>query len=85
MGFPVARKSMQTLETSPIRTSHCSNKSYKELSVEDLLASTKTKQELEAIEFDGKSETRIHIEKFVQEKPEAVALLLRNWLNEDWE
>ena len=25
------------------------------------------------------------IEKFVEEKPEAVASLLRNWLNEDWE
>lgn len=24
------------------------------------------------------------IEKFVDENPEAVALLLRNWLNEDW-
>jgi len=56
-----------------------------ELSVEDLLASTKTKQELESIEFDGKSETRVQIEKFVAENPEAVALLLRNWLNEDWE
>ncbi|PKM49837.1 MAG: flagellar M-ring protein FliF [Firmicutes bacterium HGW-Firmicutes-7] len=56
-----------------------------ELSVEDLLVSTKSKQELESIEFDGKSETRIQIEKFVQENPDAVALLLRNWLNEDWE
>lgn len=56
-----------------------------ELSVEDLLATTKSKQELEVIEFDGKSDTRIQIEKFVQENPEAVALLLRNWLSEDWE
>ncbi|PKM95707.1 MAG: hypothetical protein CVU84_02570 [Firmicutes bacterium HGW-Firmicutes-1] len=56
-----------------------------ELSVEDLLVSTKSKQELESIEFDGKSETRIQIEKFVQDNPDAVALLLRNWLNEDWE
>lgn len=56
-----------------------------ELSVEDLLESTKTKQELEAIEFDDKSETRVQIERFVQENPDAVALLLRNWLNEDWE
>lgn len=55
-----------------------------ELSVEDLLASTKTKQELNEIEFDGKSGTRVQIEKFVQENPEAVALLLRNWLSEDW-
>lgn len=56
-----------------------------ELSVEDLLVSTKAKQELESIEFDGKSETRVQIEKFVEENPEAVALLLRNWLNESWE
>ena len=32
-----------------------------------------------------KSEARVLIEKFVEEKPEAVASLLRNWLNEDWE
>ncbi|MBC7961210.1 MAG: hypothetical protein H7X94_15225 [Vallitaleaceae bacterium] len=56
-----------------------------ELSVEELLASTKSKHDLEIIEFDGKSDTRVQIEKFVTENPEAVALLLRNWLSEDWE
>ncbi|QUI23225.1 hypothetical protein HZI73_13405 [Vallitalea pronyensis] len=56
-----------------------------ELSVEDMLASTKEQQDLEEIEYDEKSETRVQIEKFVDEKPEAVAQLLRNWLNEDWE
>lgn len=56
-----------------------------ELSVEDMLASTKEKQELEDIEFDDKSDTRKQIEKFVDENPEAVALMLRNWINEDWE
>lgn len=56
-----------------------------ELSVEDMLASTKVSEELEAIEFDDKSEARVQIEKFVEENPEAVAQLLRNWLNEDWE
>ncbi len=56
-----------------------------ELSVEDMLATTKERQELENIEFDDKSETRQHIEKFVDEKPDAVAQLLRNWLNENWE
>lgn len=56
-----------------------------ELSVEDMLASTKEQQELEDIEFDDKSDTRVQIEKFVDEKPDAVAQLLRNWLNEDWE
>ncbi len=55
-----------------------------ELSVEQLLATTKENQGLEDIEFTEKSEARSMIEKFVDEKPEAVAQLLRNWLNEDW-
>ena len=55
-----------------------------ELSVEELLATTKENQDLEDIEFSEKSETRKMIEKFVDENPEAVAQLLRNWLNEDW-
>ena len=36
------------------------------------------------IELEDKSDSRIMIEKFVDENPEAVALLLRNWINEDW-
>lgn len=56
-----------------------------ELSVEQLLATTKENQTLEEVEFSERSETRIMIEKFFEENPEAVALLLRNWLNEDWE
>ena len=57
-----------------------------ELSVEDLLATTKEGQEVvEDIDMNDKSDTRIAIEKFVDENPEAVALLLRNWLNEGWE
>ncbi len=55
-----------------------------ELSVEQLLATTKENQSLEDIEFSDKSETRKLIEKFVDENPEAVAQLLRNWLNDDW-
>lgn len=57
-----------------------------ELSVEDLLATTQEddKQNLDEIELSDKSETRQLIEKFVDENPEAVALLLRNWINEDW-
>ncbi|MDO5519486.1 MAG: hypothetical protein Q4G58_03220 [bacterium] len=55
-----------------------------ELSVEDLLATTKENQDLEDIEYGEKSETRKMIEKFVDENPEAVAQLLRNWLNDDW-
>lgn len=54
-----------------------------ELSVETLLQST-PEVELEDIEVESKSETRKMIEKFVDENPEAVANLLRNWLNEDW-
>lgn len=58
-----------------------------ELSVETLLQTTKENQEesLEDIGFKEKSEARVLIEKFVDEKPEAVATLLRNWLNEDWD
>lgn len=55
-----------------------------ELSVEQLLATTKENQEIEDIEFNQVSEVRKMIEKFVDEKPEAVAQLLRNWLNEEW-
>ena len=54
-----------------------------ELSVESLLQST-PQAELENIEVETKSETRKLIEKFVEDNPEAAALLLRNWLNEDW-
>lgn len=54
-----------------------------ELSVESLLQST-PETELESIELETKSETRKLIEKFVEENPESAALLLRNWLNEDW-
>ena len=56
-----------------------------ELSVEQLLATTKENQSIEDIEFNEVSEVRKMIEKFVDEKPEAVAQLLRNWLNEEWE
>lgn len=57
-----------------------------ELSVEALLESTREAQEdLEDIGFSEKSEIRILIEKFVDDNPEAVASLLRNWLNEEWE
>lgn len=57
-----------------------------ELSVEALLESTREAQEdLEDIGFSEKSETRVLIEKFVDENPEAAASLLRNWLNEEWE
>ncbi len=56
-----------------------------ELSVEDMLTTTKATSDLNSIEFDGKSDARVQIENFVENNPDAVALLLRNWLNEDWE
>ncbi len=55
-----------------------------EVSVEALLEQQQEEENLEDIGFNEKSEARILIEKFVDEKPEAVASLLRNWLNEDW-
>ena len=57
-----------------------------ELSVERLLATTRENQSLEDIEFGEKSETRKMIEKYIDENADAVAALLRNWLNDDgWE
>ena len=53
-----------------------------ELSVETLLQS-QPDLELEDIGVETISETRRLIEKFVDENPEAVANLLRNWLNEE--
>ena len=51
-----------------------------------MLASTRENQQasVDDIDIQEKSETRKAIEKFVDENPEAVALLLRNWLNADW-
>ncbi|MDO4513601.1 MAG: flagellar M-ring protein FliF C-terminal domain-containing protein [Lachnospiraceae bacterium] len=54
-----------------------------ELSVENLLQSTPD-ETLGNIEAETKSEIRLLIEKFVDENPEAAAVLLRNWLDEDW-
>ncbi len=67
--------------TAPVRASE----EEPELSVEQLLATTKENQSLDDIEFSDKSETRKMIEKFAYENPEAVASLLRNWLNDDWD
>ncbi|NLG04411.1 MAG: flagellar M-ring protein FliF [Clostridia bacterium] len=55
-----------------------------ELSVESLLASTQEHSAIEDIDLDAKSETRVMIEKFVDDNPEAAAALLRNWLNDEW-
>lgn len=37
------------------------------------------------IEFEEKNEVKKQIEKFVKQKPDAVAQLLRNWLQDEWE
>ena len=75
LGFVVFR-SLRTEEEEPVE---------QEITIDDLIASTQEEEEeLEDIGYTEKSEARILIEKFVDEKPEAVAQLLRNWLNEDW-
>lgn len=68
------RKHDEIIETDP------------ELQVEEMLKVAKQEVELDEIELKESLETKRQIEKFVDEKPEAVANLLRNWLNEDdWE
>lgn len=64
-----------------------------ELSVEDLLVSTRIEeaqieqetQSLQEIAYSIDSEVKQQIDKFVHEKPEAVAQLIRSWMNEGWE
>lgn len=57
-----------------------------ELSVEQMLATTREKQQsVEDIDLQEKSEVRKAIEKVVDENPEAVAVLLRNWLDDGWD
>lgn len=65
-----------------------------ELSVEEMLESQPEEYmedalqdenaALEDISFADESETMRLIEKFIEENPEAAAVLLRNWLNEDY-
>ncbi len=66
-----------------LRTEKTKDEEPEEISVENLLQ-TMPAEQLEDIDLEAKSETRKMIEKFVDENPEAVANLLRNWLNEDW-
>lgn len=75
LGYVVFRSTRKQQEEEP----------EPELSVEALLEATAEADDLENIGYSEKSETRVMIEKFVDENPSAVALLLRNWLNEDWE
>lgn len=75
LGFMVWR-SLRPIEVNEVEP---------ELSVEELLSATKEKQTaFEEIDLEEKSDTRKAIEKFVDENPESAALLLRNWLNDDW-
>ena len=68
------RKQDETVELEP------------ELEVEEMLKTAKEELELEEIELKEVLETKRQIDKFVDEKPEAVANLLRNWLTEEeWE
>lgn len=54
-----------------------------EISVEDLLQSTPD-LELQNVDIESKSEARRMIEKFVDDNPEAVAGLLKTWINQEW-
>ncbi len=65
------RKQDEAVETEP------------ELEIEEMLSVAREDLELEDIELKETLETKRRIEKFVDEKPEAVASLLRNWLNDD--
>lgn len=47
--------------------------------------SPEEEEPLVEISFEEKSEVKKQIEKFVKEKPESVAQLLRNWLSDDWD
>lgn len=55
-----------------------------ELSVEELL-SKNIEDEVEEIQEDESNGIKKEINRFVDEKPEAAAQLLRNWLSQDWE
>lgn len=55
-----------------------------ELSIEELLATSDARDDLEDIEHNDKSDSHLKIEEFIDSNPEAAAQLLRNWLGEDW-
>ncbi|TYQ13156.1 UNVERIFIED_CONTAM: flagellar M-ring protein FliF [Acetivibrio alkalicellulosi] len=49
------------------------------------IAMAEIENEIQEIDMEERSEVKKQIEKFVKEKPEAVASLLRNWLSDDWD
>lgn len=55
-----------------------------ELNYSEILAEHGNNASLDDVEFGEKSETRLLIEKFFDENPESVAMLLKSWLNEDY-
>lgn len=55
-----------------------------ELNYTEILAEHGANASLDDVEFGEKSETRILIEKFFDENPESVAMLLRSWLSDDY-
>jgi flagellar M-ring protein FliF len=44
-----------------------------------------SEEELPEIDLEERSEVKKQIEKFVKQKPDAVAQLLRNWLSDEWD
>jgi len=54
-----------------------------EMPIEQFISATT--ETVEDIDLQDRSEARKAIEKFVDENPEAVALLLRNWLDSGWD
>lgn len=60
------------------------DETVEELSVEQLLESQPDLEALDNIEVEEGSELKRLIEKFVEDNPEAAAILLRNWLAEDF-
>lgn len=48
-------------------------------------ATREPSEEIQDINLQEQSELKKQIEKFVQQNPDAVAQLLRNWIAEDWE
>ncbi|MBE5940490.1 MAG: hypothetical protein E7266_08850 [Lachnospiraceae bacterium] len=74
LGFVVWR-SLRPVEVTEVDTG---------ISVDELLTATQEAQSVAEIDVNEKSEVRKAIEKFIDDNPESAALLLRNWLNEEW-
>ncbi len=75
LGFVVWR-SLKPVEVTEVETG---------ISVDELLTATQEAQSVAEIDASEQSQVRIAIDKFIDENPESAALLLRNWLNQDWE